>query len=245
MTKTAPDSTRPLRLILPKKGRLQEDIAPALAGAGLEILRAGPRRDFGTLLDETGDLPAVEILLQRPADALLTLQDNVADLALVGLDSIAEFNNNVPAQNRARLCHIFNDVSRCRLVIAAAPGETIETPHDLNGLRLATSYPGLLHQWLARYQLDRVQVIARSGGLEDCVRLGIADAIMDVRQTGESLHANGLEEKISVMQSSAALVHAPTPRQGTEAFARAFAQRLQNGAAEGLFLPQKRLREPV
>ncbi len=200
---------RDFRLVLPKKGRLKDDFNAVMNPAGLSVEKTDIRLDFGTMRDEKGAIPAFETLLQRPADALLTLQAKAADMAVIGLDTYLEFNAAARLQGQTpnlRIEKTLNGVSQCALWVAAPEQDTLNTPEDLQGLRIATAYPALLRDWLEQRDILDVEIIARDGGLEDTIRLGLADAICDVVQTGASLKANSLQAKFRVTESCAVVV---------------------------------------
>jgi ATP phosphoribosyltransferase len=77
-------------------------------------------------------------------------------------------------------------------------------PCDLNGLRIATSYPGLLNEWLRVQGVD-ASVITLAGSVEIAPKLGTADAICDLVQSGGTLVANQLRETEVLLQSEAVL----------------------------------------
>lgn len=200
---------RDFRLVLPKKGRLKDDFAAVMNPAGLRVEKADIRLDFGTMRDERGALPPFETLLQRPGDALQTLEGRAADMAVIGLDTYLEFNAAARALGRTPNLQIektLKPVSPCTLWIAGREEDGLDCPEDLQNLRVATAYPNLLRDWLDRRNIKGVDIIARDGGLEDTIRLGLADAICDVVQTGASLKANGLDAKFRVAESCAVIV---------------------------------------
>lgn len=222
---------RDFRLVLPKKGRLKDDFNAVMNPAGLSVEKTDIRLDFGSMRDETGDIPAFETLLQRPADALLTLQAKAADMAVIGLDTYLEFNAAARLQGQIpnlRIEKTLKGISPCALWIAGRKEETLDTPEDLQGLRIATAYPALLRDWLQQRNINDVEIIARDGGLEDTIRLGLADAICDVVQTGASLKANGLEAKFRVAESCAVVVTRNDPLTARQAsLGAAFLERVQ------------------
>jgi ATP phosphoribosyltransferase len=99
----------------------------------------------------------------------------------------------------------------CRLAIAVPDGSAIDVPRDLGGLRIATSYPALLADWL-RTQGIEAEVVLLTGSVEIAPRLGKADAICDLVSSGATLAANQLHEIATVMHSQAVLASSPRPR---------------------------------
>ncbi|MCB9990190.1 MAG: ATP phosphoribosyltransferase [Rhodospirillales bacterium] len=219
LPQAAPRTEQPFRVILPKKGRLRDDFAAILTRAGLNTDRQNSRLDFGTTADARGKMGSFETLLQRPADAIENLKAGIADMAVVGLDTYEEARCADP-ENMAdlQIACTFNGVSACGLWIAAAEDFDMEDASQLAGLRIATSYPNTLRVWLEEQGIDDVEILARDGGIEDYIRLGLADAICDVVDTGTTLAANGLDKKLKIMDSTAVLVERTSPR--SEAIAR-------------------------
>lgn len=199
---------RPPRFAVPKKGRLQQVFAALMAQAGLAVAKADARQDFGVLRDADG-ATGVEALVMRGPDALRTMAAGAADMAVVGLDMLREFNAaaRAAAENTLDECAVLPlGLARCRLTVAAPEGRAIAAPADLQGLRIATSFPGILREWLAAQGVGGVSIVAYDGGVEDSVRLGLADVVCDLVETGTTLAANGLRPVLTVMDSEAVLV---------------------------------------
>lgn len=204
---TSPDFA--FRLALPKKGRLRDDFNALMEESGLVLRKDSPRHDYGTMTDLRSEIPAFEVLTQRPADAFRSLMDGVATLAVAGLDSVIEYNS--AAVNRGlplplEIVRRFNGVSECRLCLAVPQDDLLEKPGDLQGRRIATAYPQTLARWLDDHDVRNVQIVEREGGIEDCIRLGLADAICDIVQSGRTLAACGLRPVMTLVSSSAVAV---------------------------------------
>jgi ATP phosphoribosyltransferase len=93
----------------------------------------------------------------------------------------------------------------CRLAIAVPKGGTITKVADLEGRKIATSYPETLQAWLTARKINAA-IVSMSGAIEIAPRLDIADAICDLVSTGETLAANGLQELEVIMKSQSILV---------------------------------------
>jgi ATP phosphoribosyltransferase len=162
-----------------------------------------------------------------------------AEMAVVGLDTLLEFNaaaqnRNAPAPGLAIALRL-PGVSACGLHIAAPASLALDTPRDLSGLRIATSYPELLAAWVREKKAGSARIVVREGGVEDTIRLGMADAICDVVQSGESLRANGLAKKFMICGSSAVVVtRAGAP---VSPAADIFLRRLRETQAKGAIAP--------
>lgn len=200
------DNKPALRFAVPKNGHLKKESLRLLEVAGITFKKENNRLDFATAIDTRGDIAPFEILFQRASDAVDNIDIGIADLAITGLDVFEEKQAcNKSAKPVGALVAEFN-FSACGLWIAAPAGKNINAPEDLIGLRIVTSYPNALKKWLSDNNVRGVNVITRQGGVEDYVRLGVADAVCDIVESGSSLKANGLEKIFNVMDSSAVLV---------------------------------------
>jgi ATP phosphoribosyltransferase len=198
-----------LRLALPKKGRLKDDFTNTMNQAALDIT-IGDRLDYGVLRDQSDAIERCEVLLQRPVDALENIQDGLNDMALVGLDQFIEARERIEARGETcsfEVSAVFNSAA-CGLYIAAPENAPITKPAQISGKTIATSYPATLRRWLQAQNIDDVKIIARDGGIEDYVRLGLADAVCDIVQTGGTLQANGLSATLCLYRSSSVMVRA-------------------------------------
>lgn len=209
MTEPNTNPQRPLRIILPDQKRLKEAFADIVTRADFQQELSGDRVAKSLFVDKRGELPPLEAYQLRSDAALEWIADGNADIAIVGLDTLNEFNagaKNESGMFRPVPILRMSDVSACSLWLAARPEVKIEEFKDLSGLRIATSYPSLLQQLLEKEQVKASRIIAQKGGVEAAIVAGRADAILEVVETGKSLAVNGLEKKLRVLQSSAAMV---------------------------------------
>lgn len=221
----ATEQQRPLRCAFPKKGRLNTAFAAVLADAGLRIVKENPRHDFGTLRAQNLDDIAIEVLTMRGTDALRVLAAGAADMVVVGRDMLAEFN--AAAQNTLADCLVEPlPLAACALYIAAPRDLRVEDACDLEGKRIATSFPALTQAWLAARGVNATMVPC-DGGVEDMVRLGLADAVCDLVETGTTLAANGLQAVLKVMDSGAVMVTRPESKDALRALRRRIAAAAQ------------------
>jgi ATP phosphoribosyltransferase len=174
---TSPD--RPLlRVAVPNKGALAEPAAEMLHEAGY-AQRSDPKELL--LVDEAG---GVEFFYLRPRDIAVYVGEGTLDIGITGRDMLLD--SGAPATEVMPL-----GFGRSRFRFAAPAGATM-TVEDLHDLRLATSYPGLVGSYLK----DRgviTRLIPLDGAVETAIRLGVADAIADVVETGTTLRQAGLE----------------------------------------------------
>lgn len=181
-----------LRIAIQSKGRLYEDCMDLLKEAGIKINNA--KR---TLLIPSKNFP-LEILYLRDDDIPECVANGVADVGIVGLN---EFNER---QKDARIVKGLG-FSKCRLSLAIP--QLIEYPgiEWFNGKKIATSYPGILQQWLDQNNLKSdIHVI--TGSVEIAPNIGLGDAIFDIVSSGSTLVSNRLKEVEVVVESEAIMI---------------------------------------
>src|SRR5690606_36396280 len=131
--------------------------------------------------------------------------EGVCDLGIVGRNVLEEFGatggdpGRVPARELRAL-----GFGGCRLAIALPEGVAWEGPRQLQGQRIATSYPALLRRWLDANGVE-ARVVTLSGSVEIAPRLGQADAVCDLVSSGATLAANRLVAVATLLQSEAVL----------------------------------------
>lgn len=167
----------PLTLALPKGRLLEALVAHAEArgwGLGAALASAGRR-----LVLEWGRL---RLLLLKDADVPVYVEQGVAEVGVAGLDQIRERNADVVRLRRLPFGH-------CRLCLIARKGASWRQ----NGapLVLASKYPRLAAE-LARQRGLAAEVIPLAGSVELAARLKLADAVVDLVETGRTLRENGL-----------------------------------------------------
>jgi len=195
-----------LRIAVQKSGRLSDPCFDLLDRCGLRFRRS---RDG---LFCYGDGEPIDLLLVRDDDIPGMIGQGVCDLGIVGRNVLAEFGGNGDANALRGLRDL--GFGRCRLAIAVPQDRVYAGPASLAGLRIATSYPNLLRGWLDRQGIGAA-VVTLSGSVEIAPRLGTADAICDLVQSGATLIANHLREVDCVLDSEAVLVAAdPLPADG-------------------------------
>ncbi len=181
-----------MTLAIPNKGRLVEPTLRLLHDTGLVF----EERDRSLVSRvENVDL---DILFVRTNDVVEFVRDEVADLGITGGDLLAESGVDLPVVHSL-------GYGRCRLTAAVpddAPQRRIE---DLAGLRVATAHPRAAGAWFAGRDID-VEVIPLSGAVEVAPRLGLAEAIVDLVSSGETLASNGLRSIGELFASEAVLV---------------------------------------
>jgi ATP phosphoribosyltransferase len=186
-----------IRVAIQKSGRLSERSLDLLQRCGLRFARSKDKLYwFGK------DFP-IDLLLVRDDDIPRMLLDGVCELGIVG-ENIAEeamLENNAGA-GLTQLRKL--SFGGCRLSLAVPEDSTAKSAADLDGCRIATSYPALTRSLLAK-QGVKAQTVKFSGSVEIAPGLGTADAISDLVSTGTTLRANHLVEMEVLFESTAAL----------------------------------------
>ena len=167
-----------LRIAVPNKGSLSETASEMLLEAGYT-----GRRDPRALSvrDERND---VEFFYLRPRDIATYVGSGALDVGITGRDLLIDSRS--VAKEIGSL-----DFGASTFRFAGVPGAFAELA-DLAGKRVATSYPALVGDFLARKGVH-VEIVALDGAVESAVKLGVADAVADVVSTGSTLRAQGLE----------------------------------------------------
>jgi ATP phosphoribosyltransferase len=183
-----------LRIAVPNKGSLADTAGEMLREAGYTG-RRDPRAL--TVSDPEND---VEFFFLRPRDIATYVGSGALDVGITGRDLLLDSGSS--AQEIADLD--FAD-STFRF---AGPAGAFSELSDLEGVRVATSYPGLVRDFLATHDVT-AELVRLDGAVESAVKLGVADAVADVVSTGSTLRAQGLEIFGPViLESSAVLISA-------------------------------------
>lgn len=184
-----------LKIAVQKSGRLLDD--------SLELLKAcGIRIDNGNdqLKTRARNFP-LEVLYLRNSDIPQYVQDGVADIAILGQNTAFE-------KQKAIVEVLPLGFSKCRLSIAVPKGTPYSSIHDLQGKKIATSYPHSLSRFLAQHGVQ-ADIHEISGSVEIAPNIGLADAICDLVSSGSTLFKNGLQEKDILLRSEAVIVANP------------------------------------
>ncbi|MGH3414103.1 MAG: ATP phosphoribosyltransferase [Marmoricola sp.] len=204
-----PANEQLLRIAVPNKGSLAAAAAGMLGEAGYR--QRGSDRDL-TLLDADG---GVEFFYLRPRDIAVYVGEGTLDVGITGRDLLRD--SGAKAEEALPL-----GFGGSRFRFAAPPG-SVNDMGDLEGKRIATSYVGVVRDFLEQRGISGAEVVRLDGAVETSVQLGVADVIADVVQTGSTLRAAGLEIVGEViLESEAVLItraEAPEPP-GFEIFKR-------------------------
>ncbi|PSL39493.1 ATP phosphoribosyltransferase (homohexameric) [Labedella gwakjiensis] len=184
-----------LRIAVPNKGSLAETAALMLDEAGYAV-RKDPK--VLHLIDSRND---VEFFYLRPRDIATYVGSGALDVGITGRDLLLDSHSEAVEVTEL-------DFARSTFRFAGPTG-TFSEIGDLAGKRLATSYPGLVGDFLARAGVETT-LVKLDGAVESAVQLGVADAVADVVETGSSLRNAGLTIFGPViLESSAVLISSP------------------------------------
>ena len=192
------------RMAIQKSGRLHQASMDFLGARGLSF---PPNGKSLIVSCENYD---IDLLYLRDDDIPEYVSRGVADFGIVGQNVLAEKGIDLPVVRKL-------DFGRCKLVIAVPQESRIKTPEDLEGKRIATSYPKLLADFLEKKGVA-ASIVPISGSTEITPELDLADAICDIVQTGSTLKAHDLAPLCVIMESQAVLVESPQSKQTKKRF---------------------------
>lgn len=196
-----------LRIAVPNKGSLAETAFEMLSEAGYS-----GRRDPKDLhvIDPQNE---VEFFYLRPKDIATYVGSGALDVGITGRDLLLDAR--MPGAREIEALGFGDSTFR----FAGPPG-SFGTVADLQGMRVATAYPGLVDGFLDDHGVA-VDLVPLDGAVESAVRLGVADAVADVVSTGTTLRQAGLEIfGPIILESEAVLITGPSDVDGTETLLR-------------------------
>lgn len=190
-----------LKLALPK-GSLEESTLELFAAANLTVHRDSVRSYYGSIQDKR--ISRVQIL--RPQEIPTYLADGLFDVGIAGRDWISETNKKVESLGELRYSKSTD--KPIKLVLAVADDSPIQSPSDIqDGIRISTEYVSTARRYFD--SLDTEAEIMFSFGATEAKVPEIADAVIDVTETGASLAAANLRIIDIIMTSSAELIANP------------------------------------
>jgi ATP phosphoribosyltransferase len=142
--------------------------------------------------------PHVEILFVRPIDIPEYVANGAADMGITGLDMVAE--RSVDVEELIDL-----QFGRASMVVAVPDESPVHDVKDLQGARIATEFPTITHAFFKRHGID-VALVPVGGACEAAPQLGIADAIVDLSSSGDTLRINHLRIVTEVLKTSTCLI---------------------------------------
>ncbi|MFI3163770.1 MAG: ATP phosphoribosyltransferase [Bacillota bacterium] len=183
---------KPIRIAL-TKGRLEKDTIALLKNSGYDC--SAIENKGRKLILEVPDLN-LEVVLAKAADVITYVEHGACDLGVVGKDTIMEYGGS------------FFEVldlgfGKCKFAVASKKGED---PYAGYGeITIATKYPNVTNAFFKAKDMD-ISIVKIEGSVELAPLIGLADAIVDIVETGSTLKENGLEVIEDVAKISARLI---------------------------------------
>lgn len=184
-----------LKIAVQKKGRLNEESIQLLRECGVKFNNG---RD--QLKVASHSFPA-ELLFLRNSDIPNYVKDGVADIAILGENTVIEKGANLDIVHRLGF-------SKCKLSLAVPKDIDYPGVQFFEGKKIATSYPTTLKQYLDKEGVN-AEIHVISGSVEIAPNIGLADGICDLVSSGSTLFKNGLQECEEILYSEACLVATP------------------------------------
>ena len=181
-----------IRLALQKSGRLNQDSLKLLKDCGISIDNGKDQ-----LKASAHNFP-MEVFFLRNGDIPKYVRDGVVDLAIVGENLLMEKGMDLNVIERLGF-------SKCRVSIAFPKGVEFMGVQDLQGKRIATSYPNTVKIFLEKNNI-KADLHIINGSVEIAPNIGLADAICDIVSSGSTLFKNNLKEVVEISTSQAVLV---------------------------------------
>lgn len=184
-----------LKIAIQKSGRLNEDSIQILKDCGISINNGNDQ------LKATASNFPLEVLYLRNSDIPQYLIDGVVDAAIVGDNLLVEKGKNIQVAEKLGF-------SKCKVSVAVPKSFNYYSVKDLEGLRIATSYPNTVLDFFNSKNVT-VDLHQISGSVEIAPNIGLADAIVDIVSSGSTLFKNNLKEVEVIFKSEAVLAVSP------------------------------------
>lgn len=184
-----------LKIAIQKSGRLNEDSIKILKDCGISI-----NNGIDQLKTTASNFP-LEIYYLRNSDIPQYLIDGVVDVAIVGDNLLFENDQNIKIAERLGF-------SKCRVSVAVPKTFNYQSVQDLDGLKIATSYPNTVLKYFTSKGIT-VDIHQISGSVEIAPSIGLSDAIVDIVSSGNTLFKNNLKEVEVILESEAVLALSP------------------------------------
>ncbi|MCM8569974.1 ATP phosphoribosyltransferase [Gramella jeungdoensis] len=188
-------SKEKLRIAVQKSGRLYEDSIKILKDAGISIDNGKEQ-----LKASSRNFP-LEVMYLRNGDIPQYLRDGVVDVAIIGENVLIEKGQDIIQGEKLGF-------SKCRVSMAVPKSFKYSGIKDLDGMKIATSYPNTVNAFLAEKGISADLHII-NGSVEIAPNIGLADAICDIVSSGSTLFKNGLKEVEVMLKSEAVLAISP------------------------------------
>jgi len=184
-----------LKIAVQKSGRLNQDSLKLLKDCGISIDNGKDQ-----LKAQSRNFP-LEVLYLRNGDIPQYLRDGVVDIAIIGENVIVEKGQDLITLEKLGF-------SKCRVCVAVPKDVDYTSLNDLEGMKIATSYPNTVNQFLDKNNVNADLHII-NGSVEIAPNIGLANAIVDIVSSGSTLFKNNLKEVETLLTSEAVLVSSP------------------------------------
>lgn len=203
-----------LKIAIQKSGRLNEDSIQILKDCGISINNGNDQ-----LKAEATNFP-LEVLFLRNSDIPQYLLDGVVDVAILGDNLLVEKGKNIQVVEKLGF-------SKCKVSVAVPKTFEYNSIQDLEGLRIATSYPNTVLDYFKSKNVT-VDLHQISGSVEIAPNIGLSDAIVDIVSSGSTLFKNNLKEVEVITKSEAVLAVSPSISAGTQVILNKLLFRIQS-----------------
>ncbi|VAW26160.1 ATP phosphoribosyltransferase =_ HisGl [hydrothermal vent metagenome] len=184
-----------IKIAVQKSGRLNQDSLKLLKDCGISIDNGKDQ-----LKAIASNFP-LEVLYLRNGDIPQYLRDGVVDIAIIGENVLIEKGTDIGIVEKLGF-------SKCRVSIAIPKENTFNSIKDLDGMRIATSYPNTVLNYFKKFNA-KPEVHIINGSVEIAPNIGLADAICDIVSSGSTLFKNNLKEVEVMLKSEAVLAVSP------------------------------------
>ncbi len=184
-----------LKIAIQKSGRLHDESIQILKDCGISVYNGNDQ------LKVTASNFPLEVYYLRNSDIPQYLVDGVVDVAIVGDNLLVEKGQNIEIAEKLGF-------SKCKVSVAVPKNFEYNSIQDLNGLRVATSYPKSVIDYFTSKGI-KVDIHQISGSVEIAPNIGLSDAIVDIVSSGSTLFKNGLKEVEIILKSEAVLAVSP------------------------------------
>ncbi|MEZ4787994.1 MAG: ATP phosphoribosyltransferase [Flavobacterium haoranii] len=184
-----------LKIAIQKSGRLHDESIQILKDCGISVYNGNDQ------LKVTASNFPLEVYYLRNSDIPQYLIDGVVDIAIVGDNLLVEKGANIQIAEKLGF-------SKCKVSVAVPKNFEYNSIKDLNGLRVASSYPKTVVDYFTSKGI-KVDIHQISGSVEIAPNIGLSDAIVDIVSSGSTLFKNGLKEVEVILKSEAVLAVSP------------------------------------
>jgi ATP phosphoribosyltransferase len=191
-----------IRIAIQKSGRLHDESLKILKDCGISIDNG--KDQFKA---SARNFP-LDVLYLRNSDIPQYLRDGVVDIAIIGENLLIEKGTDIDIVERLGF-------SRCRVSIAVPKTQNYSGIEDLDGQRIATSYPNTVRAFFKKYDMEP-DIHLINGSVEIAPNIGLADAICDIVSSGSTLFKNNLREVEVLLRSEAVIARSPQLSESVE-----------------------------